>query len=333
MLLAARIPPELFDSIIFYVNCDRITQRYTDGLYNTGKTSSNRNLNALKRLSLVCRFWANKCRQYIFSGKILYLVWHKDAEIFRRYTVEGSSYLIPIYQLVSEIWVNQSYESGSSFLHLLYLPVIQEKLTRLQISGPIPDDFHTAKLDTPHWGVPSTVVLPPSFVRNAISVANLRLPSFHHVTKYIRYFTCASRINLHRITWNGKMPVSLPHVANAASRRRKQHTMQVTAFNECTDPIHLALTTAMLNPQCPLHRVSDVERAWMHAFMTLLWGNKKHPYVCIGERHNWLPCSVPLLSINVLTLNTFQNLKPLNIKQPCVWKKSISYSRIYKLRL
>ncbi len=53
----------------------------------------------------------------------------------------------------------------------------------------------------------------------------------------------------------------------------------------CTDAVHLALTALMMNPNCPLHRLSDEERVWMIKFMTLLWGDKKYPDVYISEYH------------------------------------------------
>ncbi len=42
----------------------------------------------------------------------------------------------------------------------------------------------------------------------------------------------------------------------------------------------------MMNPNCPLHRLSDEERVWMIKFMTLLWGHKEEPCVFIGEYCN-----------------------------------------------
>ncbi|KAI0763870.1 hypothetical protein BC629DRAFT_1542371 [Irpex lacteus] len=37
----------------------------------------------------------------------------------------------------------------------------------------------------------------------------------------------------------------------------------------------------MLNPNCPLHRISDEERVWMIKFTTLLWSHKENPAVDI----------------------------------------------------
>ncbi len=53
-----------------------------------------------------------------------------------------------------------------------------------------------------------------------------------------------------------------------------------------TDAVHLALAAVMMNPNCPLHRLSEEECVWMIKFMMLLWGDKKDPYVYIGEHCN-----------------------------------------------
>lgn len=59
--------------------------------------------------------------------------------------------------------------------------------------------------------------------------------------------------------------------------------MRIRAWKGCTNSVNLALTAVMMNPNCPLHRLSDEERVWMITFMMLLWGNKQERYVEIGE--------------------------------------------------
>ncbi|KAI0763894.1 hypothetical protein BC629DRAFT_1443100 [Irpex lacteus] len=58
--------------------------------------------------------------------------------------------------------------------------------------------------------------------------------------------------------------------------------MIIRAWKGCTNTVHLALTALMMNPNCPLHRLSDEERVWMITFMTLLWCDEPDPNVEIG---------------------------------------------------
>ncbi|KAI0797434.1 hypothetical protein BC629DRAFT_1592465 [Irpex lacteus] len=281
-LLAARIPPELFDNILYYVNV-HCTRSGTHLERKQGGRTSRDMPNDLTQCSLVCLFWANRCRQHMFSERTLEINSYQDAEIFRRHVVGGRPRLTPVYQLIDDIVVRQDYESGRSFLHLLYLPAIQDKLKSLTILGPVPVDFNPAKLDTPHWGIPPCIVLPSSFLQKEITIEDVHLPSFYHVAKYIRHFTCATYIQFEKISWDGHTPMySFPQASNRITCKRRPRSLMIRVYGDCTNSLHLALTALMMDPNCPLHRLSDQERVWMIKFMTLLWGDKKNPYVEIG---------------------------------------------------
>ncbi|KAI0748980.1 hypothetical protein BC629DRAFT_130016 [Irpex lacteus] len=288
-LLAARIPPELFDDILFYVNVDRVSQcdEYNKGSSlrrNRGEPDLKDILTDLKRCSLVCLFWANRCREHMFSDGTLWIRSYEDAKIFRRYVVGGCPRLTPVHQLIGHIHITQNYsgilapqdsERQTSFLHLLYLPAIQEKFKWLLIDGPVPEGFNSAKLDTPHWGIPPSMVVPGSFLQNEISLGDVHFPSFYHVTKYMRHFTCATSILFRKITWDGRTPTySLPHISSTIACQRRPRRMGIRAGTGCTNPVNLALTAVMMNPNCPLHRLSDEDRVWIIKFMTLPWGHK-----------------------------------------------------------
>lgn len=290
LLLAARIPPELFENILFYVNVHCGSRTY---LYRKRGGRASRNMpNELTQCSLVCLFWANRCREHVFSDRTLQINSYEDAEIVRRYVVDGCPRLTPVHRLITGIDITQNYsgmlapqgsERQTSFLHLLYLLAIRYKLRDLYISGPVPDGFNPAKLDTPHWGIPPYIVVPSSFPQNQVFLTNVHLPSFYHVTKYIRHFICVAFF-FNKITWDGQTPMySLPQASNKITCQRRPLSLGVSVTGVCTNSVHLALTALMLNPNCPLHRLSEEERVWMIKFMTLLWGDEynKDPY--IGE--------------------------------------------------
>lgn len=179
-LLASRIPPELFEDILFYVNVDRDSQESLNYLERkSGTPSPNDTLTDLKQCSLVCLFWANKCREHMFSEKNLNIKSYEDAEIFRRYAIGGCPRLTPVHQLIREIHIIQDYQTGMSFLHLLCLSVIRDKLGGLFIEGPVPGGFNPAKLDTPHWGIPTSYLFPenPSQTRFISAMSTCAFPA------------------------------------------------------------------------------------------------------------------------------------------------------------
>lgn len=251
----------------------------------------------LKECSLVCLFWANRCREHMFSERTLVINSYEDAEIFRQYAVGGCPRLTRMHQFIGAIHGAQYYYSGkwaprsdkkqTSFLHLLYFPVIRGKLKKISIVGPVPNGFNPAKLDTPHWGISPSVVVPSSFLRNNIEIRNVHFPSFSHVIKYIRHFSCTTYIRFEEVTWDGQTPTySLPHASSTIVCQRRPRSLEIGASGDCTNSVHLALTALMMNPNCPLHRLSNEKRVWMIKFMTLLWGDKKDPDVRIGEHPN-----------------------------------------------
>ncbi|KAI0763919.1 hypothetical protein BC629DRAFT_969855 [Irpex lacteus] len=249
---------------------------------NRGEPSSNDILTDLKQCSLVCLFWANRCREHIFQDRTLEINSYEDAEIFRQYIGGGSSRLTPVHQLIHGIYATQRYDRQRSFLHLLYVLVIKDKLQSFSITGPVPDGFGPAKLDTPHWGIPPCVVAPSSFLQKQVLLHHIHLPSFHHVTKYIKHFCCATDILFESITWDGQTPTySLPQASSTIACHRRPRSLDISAKRDCTDSVHLALTALMLNPNCPLHRLSDEKHVWMIKFMTLLWGDGKSRWVSI----------------------------------------------------
>lgn len=285
-LLAGRIPPELFENILFYVNVNRDSQTHHKNLERKSGTPSPKDiLTDLKQCSLVCLFWANRCREHMFSHRTLRIQSYEDAEIFRRYVIGGCQRLTPVHQLIGEIRISQGYQTGMSFLHLLCLSVIRDKLGGLFIEGPVPGGFNPAKLDTPHWGIPTSILVPGKSLPNKVYITNVHLPSFYHVIKYFRHFSCAAYMYSNAITWDGPTPPLLPRASSAVARRCRPRSVRIRVRGICTDSIHLSATALMLTPNCPLHRLSDEERMWMIRFLTLVWGQEKEPDVRIGECH------------------------------------------------
>lgn len=287
-----RIPPELFDLILFYVASQCV---HDDLMCRTMRMSRERGGSApgdvlmdLKRCSLVCRFWAHECRRYIFGHTTLIVRCHEDAQILRTYALHGYSSLTPIHDLVHRIFAYQDYNDRSSFSHLLYLPCFRTTFKALDISGPIPKAFHPTKLDTPYWGLPPSAVPIRSCLENfTIWIEDIHLPSFVHVTKYARHFAYAECLQFARLTWDGGLPNSLPRVSQAIARGRRPCEMQVSA-HRCTDNFNLALTAVMLNPRCPLHLLGDVEYTWMISLVMILWDSSRHDTrdVKIGEHQH-----------------------------------------------
>ena len=160
---STRIPPELFNEILYHVSAEYRGQRFiTLSKYSNHELKSM--FDPIATCSLVCLYWANQCRKFAFSNAIIKLSSFEEAESFARYATQGCSSLFPVHKLIRSLWVEQRYDAPFSFYrHLLpHLSIMsKDKSAKLWILGPIPDDFAPDQLDTPCWGlVPASAPRP-----------------------------------------------------------------------------------------------------------------------------------------------------------------------------
>ncbi len=224
--------------------------------------------------SLVCLYWANRCREYIFTRAILDIASREDAMAFRRYTVDCSPNLIPIYTLIRGLKAWMPYHSilqpsdsdhivpRKSFLDLLYLPQTRNKLESLVIRGPTPSAFPPSILNTPHWSIPSNAQPPPEATSyEDITMTCMSFPSYRHLIGYFKYFSGVTSFDLFKITWDSD-PETLNNLVllKRGPVRRRQSLVVSTGL--CTDDLHLCLQIAMMYPDFPLRQTSPQEQAW-----------------------------------------------------------------------
>lgn len=195
-LTAADIPEELLDIIIGWVGASA-----EGGRIDASVTA------ALRSCSLVNAHWCRMCRPALWKGRKLKIRSWGQAREFRRYTLSGSSRFMPIVELVDELHVIQHYGDRRSWLHLLSLPIMAPKLKVgfLVLAGPLRQNFPRHLLDSPHWGIPTSLPL-----RRAC-------PQLYRIELFMIHFNCAPdfirllstlntrRLTLRAITW--KRPI------------------------------------------------------------------------------------------------------------------------------
>ncbi|KAI0085014.1 hypothetical protein BDY19DRAFT_967599 [Irpex rosettiformis] len=274
----AVIPPELFPRILYYVTQDdprdeigaRYRARPRSKLGDDPSVYSNhvREIReaspvfTLKSCSLVSLYWANQCRKYMFMDKKLNILDFGAAQAFRYYAIQGSERLVPIYKLIGLISVTQNYgkdTSTKSFLDLVYIPKIAQKLRFLDIHGPVPPNFPPCKMDTPHWSLSNlTCISPAATGYFAVSLVSIEFPSFNHVIKYLKHFRASVGIHISSITWNDKAAISLPRPLPTKENRSRINAEART----CTDSFHVALHAATVYADSPIHAVIDRDQQW-----------------------------------------------------------------------
>ncbi|KAI0094174.1 hypothetical protein BDY19DRAFT_901425 [Irpex rosettiformis] len=277
----ATIPPDLFDNILFYV--DRRSPRSarkpkSKGYKRLKRHQSTDVAHSLKACSLVCRHWANRCRQNTFSGAELVISSAEDAEIFRTYATRGCSSLLPVHKLIERISVEQSYSAPRSFCHILYplWPLLGDhvKYTSLKLTGPIPDKFPRVFLDSPHWSFAPSAVISPLLPRyyHRISVSKVHLPSFAHVVRYTKHLKHAQQVEFTEFTWEvadrDRDPLRrFPRTT--MPREPLAHRMSLSIRN-CTDNIRLCPHMAVTCTNFWLHWLSPAAYWWVLSLVALL---------------------------------------------------------------
>ncbi|KAI0753934.1 hypothetical protein BC629DRAFT_1175167 [Irpex lacteus] len=136
MTTAANIPPELFPLILDYIGTDD---------RGDGSLSERRDigLRDWQACSLVCLYWANHCRRYMFYYLINNLHSKNQLDALRRLIAfEGSKRLNPLSSLVSRptLRVQQTWDSRSWIHHIHPLP-LKNTTCNLTLRGPVPQTF------------------------------------------------------------------------------------------------------------------------------------------------------------------------------------------------
>lgn len=257
---AADLPPELFPRILFFVSFETDEeqryryehQRYEDGLLDVWLGAP---VVVLGNCSLVCLYWANICRRYLFHGRSMRIRTREDAEKFRKYATRGSVRLVPLFKLIKRLSATQHYDS-SSFLHLLLLPSLRTKLAQLHLKGPTTPGFpHGLPLDSPHWSVPRVTATPPSVTPfRGVEISNIHFPSLKTVVKLIKHFKDARVLDLRSLSWEDDCSTTPLHMVH--SRGGTREGIHISASN-CTDDVLICLQAAMLYPDSPLRMLPD----------------------------------------------------------------------------
>lgn len=140
----------------------------------------------LQRCALVCLYWANKCRRWIFAGRIrprtTCITPRSLAELeeLEFYAVHGSACLEALKDLVRS-WTIEQHWNANSWCHhrqwsLFKCKHIQNSGRRSALTGPKLPSLPLTVLHIPHWSIPKTL---PScftpFIR--VELSDVHFPS------------------------------------------------------------------------------------------------------------------------------------------------------------
>lgn len=278
--LGAFVPEELFKDILYWISQDDRTDEvraqlkamYPDhprgyaGIEAVALHEA-QPIYTLRSCALVCRYWANQSRRYMFTGRKMHISSLEDAQMFRKYAVDGSPNLLKICDLISELEVKERFKGSRSLLDLIHLPATRNKLTEVQIIGPPPPHIPSLRLDTPHWKLANTVALSPAATAyKTVSLFRLTFPSFVHVIKYLKHFRAATHISLRFVEWSDKTQVLLQRPIPVLQRRQDV----IVRLGDCTDGFLIGWQAITMYADSFIHSVVERDQQWALSVAMLL---------------------------------------------------------------
>ena len=233
---------------------------------------------SLKTCSLVCRHWANRCRQRMFLNTTIKIRSPEAADLFIRYATHGCPALAPIHKMIRGIVVEQRYGVSRPFCHRFYIfntpnTPTRQFLRKLELTGPIPPGFPSNTRDTPHWSLPCSIAIPPSLLPfKEITVRKLHLPSYTHVAKYVRHLTCAGDVYFDGLTWDPDVDVGrqdLPAYIRRSNSPKFKGGASFFYASDCTDNFRVCFEIASKHQRSPMRNLGDDQCRFM--ILILRW--------------------------------------------------------------
>ena len=283
---ASNIPPELFPLILDYIGTDErgdgsLSERRDRGLWSW------------QACSLVCLYWANHCRRYIFYYLINNLRSKEQMAALRRLiSSKGSQRLASVASLVARptLRVEQTWDSWSWIHHVHPLP-LKNTTCHLTLRGPVPGKLPVSAYHSPHWSLPRT--MPAQYTPYAnCHLKDIEFPSFRDLALLLKHFKKASSFSFENLMWPPAENNDLIRIRPFSSTPDSSDLEAVWAYgieaSRCTDNF-LALSQACrLYPDYPLANI--LESDLMHKFLRSIYDagaaipqGREHGLACTVE--------------------------------------------------
>lgn len=96
--------------------------------------------------SLVCLYWANRCRCYLCRRHKLVIKSLMEFLTLEAYAVNGCTHLVPLYSVISrldvDVYLEQTWQSVAWFYRTNKSRFLQPQATYLVLRGPVPASAH-----------------------------------------------------------------------------------------------------------------------------------------------------------------------------------------------
>lgn len=248
---ASDLPPELIPYIVSYIG----TEDSGDDGY-CGYVDRR----ILCRSSLVCLFGAAHCRKVLYDGRTIKIESRKRAERFMALVASERNRVgrpTPLLKLIAHIDV-KCLLSRDSWIHLLTMPHVANKLRELYISGEhLRVDFPRVLLQSPHCGVSPSIPMTPSLTPYSLVVLdNIRFQSFRHAFKFLQHFRAAEDVRTYFLHWPESAHFNA--VVTLPLRMKRKRPLRRVWAQGCTHDARICVQTASLDSNFAIWKLGSV---------------------------------------------------------------------------
>ncbi|KAI0696630.1 hypothetical protein BC835DRAFT_855925 [Cytidiella melzeri] len=204
------IPQELFSRILEYVSAADSIENRQDDEQQPDFCRHTSGQHDWRNFSLVCVYWANQCRRYLFLGVPCHIDMATRMDLLRRtmaWEGQRDTYgrlqwldnLVTISGII--VSVRQEWKSGSWNQHVSPLP-LKDAAYRLELDGStMPADLPASVYRSPHWNLPRT--LPSSFIPyHVVELRHIHFSSFRDFCKLLSHFKSARNFFFDALQWD-----------------------------------------------------------------------------------------------------------------------------------
>lgn len=267
---ATRVPEELFPFIIQHLPIEfRYGRQFlpNDEIRDSGVVVG----------SLVCMYWAEKCREMLFRGRTVEIESMKSAVGLRNLVVgAGCKRLTRLADMIGYVdVVHDLKRDGRSLYQILGAVIPPSKFREFRVCGPRSALHAGLRLRTPYWGVGRPL---PQFVTpyRRLELYKLHFASISDVICFVDQFPHIEELVLWQLTWD-ETGVDAPNMPNVIPPPDTRHrSLRSIQLGRCADNLILWRLVALgSKPRTPLQLLSPVDRRAVLDLVTSACGVSK----------------------------------------------------------
>lgn len=273
---AADLPPELFPLILDYLRTDnRGYEEYIREVW----------VRDMMSCSLVCLYWANRCREYLFRGHEVVIKSLAEFLTLESYATDGCTRVVPFYDVIRRFTVEQTWDSAAWCYRISTSCLIRSGETRLVLSGPVPSHLPRAAYRSPHWSLPRSMPSPYLPFTN-VTLRDIHFPCLSDLLALLRHFKHSEcDIILERVTW-AEVDIHGPVRTFGRRQETRQRHWPVVIAGGCTDNAVVCILATGALETWPASHLRETELANIFALVRVIAGMGSDD-IRVGECKNF----------------------------------------------